>query len=111
VISHESKPPLGYARGGTYLLVLSCSGFRDFRDHIFEQDLKCHGMTATKVSDEKLAVTLKDAMIEFYFVGIVITIKGKLEGLELEPISFFCIALGFLNLADHPIVHDFISFL
>jgi hypothetical protein len=43
-------------------------------------------------------------------VGIVIAIKGELEALELESISFFSIALGFLNLANHPIVHDFVSF-
>jgi len=67
-------------------------------------------MTATQVGNEKLAVTLKDPMIKLYFVGIVIADKGKLKPLKLKPMSFFSIALGFLNLADHPIVHDFISF-
>jgi hypothetical protein len=68
-------------------------------------------MTATQVSNEKLAVTLKDPVIEAYFVGVVIAIEGELKSLELESMSFFSIALGFLNLADHPIVHDFVSFL
>jgi hypothetical protein len=67
-------------------------------------------MTATQMGNEKLTVTLKDPMIELYFVGIVIAIKSELKLLELKPMSFFSIALGFLNLADHPIVHDFVSF-
>jgi hypothetical protein len=54
---------------------------------------------------------LKDPVIEAYFVGVVIAIEGELKSLELESMSFFSIALGFLNLADHPIVHDFVSFL
>ena len=97
-------------RGAISWVLLFCSGFRDDRDHVFEQDLKCHGMTATQVSKEKLAVTLKDPVIEAYFVGVVIAIEGELKSLELESMSFFSIALGFLNLADHPIVHDFVSF-
>jgi hypothetical protein len=68
-------------------------------------------MYAPQVSNEKLAVTLKDPMIEFDFVGVVFAIKGELKALELESISFFSVAFGFLNLADHPIVHDFVSFL
>jgi hypothetical protein len=44
-------------------------------------------------------------------VGVVFAIKGELKALELESISFFSVAFGFLNLADHPIVHDFVSFL
>jgi hypothetical protein len=67
-------------------------------------------MTATQVGNEKLAVTLKDPMIELDFVGIVIAIKSKLKLLELKPVSFFSIALGFLNLADQPIVHDYSPF-
>jgi hypothetical protein len=68
-------------------------------------------MTATQVGDKKLTVTLKNAVIELYFVGIVIAIEGKLEPLELKPVSLFSIALGFLNLADQPIVHVFSPFL
>jgi hypothetical protein len=67
-------------------------------------------MTATQMGDEKLAVTLKDSVIELYLMRIVITVEGKLELLELEPMPFFSIALGFLNLADHPIVHDLSPF-
>jgi hypothetical protein len=67
-------------------------------------------MTATQVGDKKLTVTLKNAVIELYFVGIVIAIERKLEPLELKSMSLFSIALGFLNLANHPIVHGFSPF-
>jgi hypothetical protein len=106
----QPKPPLAGARGGFYLFSFY-SSFRGLWDHVFEQDLKCHGMTATQVGNEKLAVTLKDPVIELYFVGVVIAIESKLKLLELKSIAFFGIALGFLNLADHPIVHDFSPFL
>jgi len=109
-IRAESKPPPAFAGSG-FTLFCFFSGFSNYRDHVFEQDLKRHGMTATQVRQEKLAVTLEDAMIETNFVGIVIAIKGELKPLELETVSFFSIAFGFLNLADHPIVHDFVSFL
>jgi hypothetical protein len=103
---HPAKPPLAIAGGG-FLPIFGriCSGFRDYRDHIFEQDLKRHGMAATQMGNEKLAVTLKDPVFELYFVGIVIAIEGELEPLELKSMSFFRIAFRFLNLADHPIVH------
>jgi hypothetical protein len=71
----QTKPPPANAGGGFFYIRLF-SSFRDDRDHIFEQDLKCHGMSATQVGNEKLAVTLEDSMIELYFVGIVIAIKG-----------------------------------
>jgi len=62
------------------------------------------------MGNKKLAVALKDAMIERDFVGIVIAIKGELKFLKLKSVPFFSIALGFLNLSDQPIVHDLSPF-
>jgi hypothetical protein len=67
-------------------------------------------MAATLVGDEKLAIAFEDPSLEFNVMGVVVAIKRKLELFELKTVSFFSIALGFLNLADHPIVHVFISF-
>jgi hypothetical protein len=108
-LEQNQKPPLIYTSGAAFRYS-NFSGFRYDRDHVFEQDLKCHGMTATQVGNKKLAVTLKDAVIESYFVGIVIANKCELKLFELEPVPFFSIALGFLNLADQPIVHDLSPF-
>ena len=79
-------------------------------DHIFEQNFKRHGVGTMLVREKKLAVTLKNSVVEFHCVRIVVSIKGKLKTFELKPFTFLCIVLGFLNLADHPIVHDFVSF-
>jgi hypothetical protein len=48
---------------------------------------------------------VKDSAIKFHNVRVVVAIKSKLEFPELKTVSFFSIVLGFLNLADHPIVH------
>jgi hypothetical protein len=103
--TQQNRPSQSRGAVSYLFFVRICSGFRDYRDHIFEQDLKRHGMAATQMGNEKLAVTLKDPVFELYFVGIVIAIEGELEPLELKSMSFFRIAFRFLNLADHPIVH------
>jgi hypothetical protein len=79
-------------------------------DHIFEQNFKRHGVSTVSVREKELAVTLENAVIKLNCVGIVISIKGEFKTLELKSFPFFSIVLGFLNLADHPIVHDFVSF-
>jgi hypothetical protein len=68
-------------------------------------------MGATLVGKEELAIALEDSIIECYVVRVVVAIEGKLKLLELKTMPFFSIALRFLNLADHPIVHDFVSFI
>jgi hypothetical protein len=67
-------------------------------------------MSTVLMREEKLAITLKDSVVKLHGMRVVITIKCKLKLREPKPIPFFSIVLGFLNLADHPIVHVFISF-
>ena len=67
-------------------------------------------MSTMLMSYKKLTITVKRSILEFYSMGIVVAIKSKLKLLELKTVTFFSIAFGFLNFADHPIVHVFISF-
>jgi hypothetical protein len=83
-------------------------GFAD-DEHVLEQDLERHGMTTALVGKEKLTVALENPIVEFNIMGVVIAIKGKLELFKLKTVSFFSIALGFLNFADHSIVHVLLS--
>jgi hypothetical protein len=39
-------------------------------------------------------------------VGVVFPVEGDPEVFEVNPISFFSVPFGFLDLTDHPIVHD-----
>jgi hypothetical protein len=66
-------------------------------------------MAAALVCDEKLTVTTKNRVLETNVVVIVITVEGYIKLVEAEAFAFFGVALGFLNLPDHPIVHFLLS--
>lgn len=62
-------------------------------------------MAALTARHKKVAITLPGLVLEVDRMGVVVAVKGHGEGLEVDPIAFLCIALGFLDLADHPVIH------
>jgi len=79
-------------------------------DHIFQKDLKSHGVAAALVSQEELAVAAKGTVFKTNMVVIVVTVEGYVKLVEAETLAIFGITFGFFDLSDHPIVHFLVSF-
>jgi hypothetical protein len=104
-----NNPALQSWRAG-YVIQLSASSLNRSRDHVFQQNLKRHRMSAALMSNEELAVTLKAAFAKCYMMRVIITVKGQVELVEAKAIPLFGITLGFFDLSDHSRIHLSISF-
>ena len=80
----------------TFELVVSASCFAQ---------LKRHRMAANAACGKEIAVTVPGVVREGYSVRAVFAVKGNTEFVEMDAISLFGVALGFLDFADHPVVH------
>jgi hypothetical protein len=85
-------------------------GFLRNGDHIFEQDLKSHAVTATFVGDKELTVAMECAVIETDIVFVVGAVEGDVELVEAEARAVFCVAFCLVQLADHSVVHTLSPF-
>jgi hypothetical protein len=88
------------------LFVRLGSGF-DFGDryHAFENHFKSHGMAAAASSLEELAVAVPFAIFIADRMWIIFAVERHLEIVEMNSVAFLGIALGFLDFANHAIVH------
>jgi hypothetical protein len=66
-------------------------------------------MTTTLMGYEELAVALELTIGKANAMGVVIPVESDIKGIEVKPVAFLCVALGFLDLPDHPIVHPAVS--
>jgi hypothetical protein len=66
-------------------------------------------MRAVMMGKEKLTITAKNAVIEACIMVVIIAMEGDFEPGEPKAFSLFSVALGFLDLANHPVVHLSIS--
>jgi hypothetical protein len=67
-------------------------------------------MSATFVSDEKLAVATKITVIKADIVFVVIAMKGQFELVEPKAGAILSIPFCFFQLADHTVIHFLSSF-
>jgi len=79
-------------------------------DHVLKNDLKRHSVSATLVSDEELAITLKFTIIILYLMTVIVSMERKVELVEPEAIALLGVTLGFFDLSYHAIIHLSVSF-
>ena len=84
----------------SYQLRLGC-----LYDHILEQDLKRHGVSASLMGEEEFAIAGEHPIIVTYMMFVVIAVKSKVELVEAKTMTILSVSLGFLDFADHSIVH------
>jgi hypothetical protein len=100
---------LKHGAGDSGILLFRLSLLRD-SDHILEQDLKRHTVTAALMGDKELAIApeftvfINDSMI------VVIPVKCYIKFIEAKSFAILCIAFGFFQFADHSIVHTLSPF-
>jgi len=68
--------------------------------HISQQTLHCHSVTANSSLREKWAGAMPFTCLVTYFIIAVFTVKIGSEILEGNTFWFFCIAFGLFNLSD-----------
>src|SRR3990172_5487408 len=78
--------------------------------HLFQDHLKSHGVAAAPTGSEEGTVAVPLSILEMNVMGIVFTLEGNHERFEMDAIALHCIALRFVNLSDHPIIHFHFSF-
>jgi hypothetical protein len=81
------------------------SGFDGYGNHIFEQYLKRHGMSAALMSQEEFAITGKDALIVTNVVFAIVTVEIKVKLVEVKATSVLSITFCFFYLADQSRIH------
>jgi hypothetical protein len=67
-------------------------------------------MAAPLMGKEELAVALELAFVEVNLVTVIISMERDVEFVEAKSFALLGIALGFLDLADHAIIHLSVSF-
>jgi hypothetical protein len=66
-------------------------------------------MAATTTRAEEITITLPGAVMVRNRMWIIRPIHSNRKSRKPEPISFLGIPFGFLNLANHAIVHGWLS--
>jgi len=62
-------------------------------------------MAAYSSRSEKITVTIPDAMVVGYDMGVVFTLEGNFKRIETDPVPFLSVYLRLLDLTDHSIIH------
>jgi hypothetical protein len=62
-------------------------------------------MTADSTCLEEITITMPLPILEDNCMRIVVAIESYREFVKSNPVTFFCIPLGFFDLSDHPVVH------
>jgi hypothetical protein len=101
----EKKTLMVLYPSGSLVFAILLSGRFDLGQHVFKQDFNCHGVSAAIVGHEKLAVTLKFAIVERYWMIVIVTVKCNLKLVETETFGVFRVALGFLDFSNQSVVH------
>ena len=99
----EKKLPSALAEDSQSIQLLLC--FYCFNDHIFEQYLKCHGVAASFVGNEKLAIAVKNATIIRNMVFTIVAMKIKVKLIEVEAVSILSVPFCFFDLAYQSRIH------
>jgi hypothetical protein len=58
-------------------------------------------MAACLAGLEKVTVALPGSVLVTNGVGIVISLEGHSEGLDVDALALFCVAFGFLSFTNH----------
>jgi hypothetical protein len=77
-----------------------------FRNHVFQKDLKRHGVTAPLVGKEEFAVTLEVAFLITDYMVIIVAVEGQFELVEAKTFSVFRVSLSLFQFADQSIIHS-----
>ena len=70
-------------------------------NHVFQEDLKRHGVSAALVGNEELAIALEISVIEYYVMVIIVAVKSQIEFIESEALALLCVTFCLFSLADH----------
>ena len=76
-----------------------------FHDHPLEKDIKRHGVSTSLVGDEEFTITLKDAVVIFDIVFVVVAVEGQFKLVEAKTCVVLCISFCFFQLADQSVIH------
>jgi hypothetical protein len=99
----KQKLPCTLAEGSLSIQFLS--GLYGFNDHIFKQNLKRHGMAASFVGNEKLAIAFKNTVIVGNMVFAIIAVEIKVKLIEVEAVSILSVPFCFFDLAYQSRIH------
>jgi hypothetical protein len=80
------------------------------RDHILEQDLERHAVSAAFMGDKELAIALERTVFKTDFVIVVVAMKRNIELVEAETMFLFRVTLGFFDFSDHSVIHTLSPF-
>jgi hypothetical protein len=78
--------------------------------HIFQDHLKSHGVAAAPACLEEGTIAVPLSILEMNVMGIVLTLESNHERFEADAIALHGVALRFVDLTDHPIIHFPFSF-
>ena len=76
-----------------------------FSDHIFKQDLQCHGVAATLVGNKELAITVKNAVIIRNMMFTIIAVEIKIKLVEVEAMTILSVPFCLFYLAYQSRIH------
>ena len=96
--------------GGQSHWQILVSNFNGSWDHLLQNDLECHGMPATLVGKEELAIAQKFAVLEHDLVIIIVPVECKVKLVEPKTVAFLGVTLGLLDFTYYSIIHRSVSF-
>jgi hypothetical protein len=77
-----------------------------FGEHVLEQDLKRHGVTATLVGKEEFTVALEFTILVTNLMVVIVTVESQFKFVETKAFSVFCVSFCFVQFSDQSIIHS-----
>jgi hypothetical protein len=99
----NKKLPCAAAQGS--FLFNFQSGLCTTNDHIFEQYLKRHGVSASFMGKKELAITIKNTIIVGDMMFAIVAMEIKVKLIEVEAVSILCISFCLFYLAYQSRIH------
>ena len=65
-------------------------------------------MAASPAGLKEITVTMPFGIFVLHSMGVILAFKRHLDGIKVDAVAFLGISLGFLNLANHAVVHGLI---
>jgi hypothetical protein len=90
---------------------LAKSNLRRLGKHILEHFFHRHGVTAHTAALEKITIATPITILKSNPVRVILTCNIDRKAFKVNAVAFLCIALGFLDLANHPVIHGYFSFM
>jgi hypothetical protein len=94
--------PAHIAEGSLNIQFLGVNGLDN---HIFEQDLQRHRVTAALVGDEKFAVAIKNTFIVTNVMLTIIAVEIKVKLIKEETMSVLCVTFCLFYFSNQSRIH------